>query len=99
MNATQKIKINVIVAERSYRITVNSSDEEKVRKAVDLVNQNVKRNKESNIYRDFQDLLSMSCLQFATENVKYEADHTYRDQCLEQKLDELSALLDENLDS
>lgn len=29
MDATQKIKINVVVAERSYRITVNSSDEEK----------------------------------------------------------------------
>ena len=60
MDATQKIKINVVVAERSYRITVNSSDEEKVRKAVDLVNQNVKRNKENNVYRDFQDLLSMT---------------------------------------
>ena len=41
----------------------------------------------------------MLCLQLATLNVKYESDAAYKDQYLEQKLDDLSVLLSENIGS
>ncbi|MBO5854131.1 MAG: cell division protein ZapA [Bacteroidales bacterium] len=94
-----EIKINVIIAERNYRLTINKADEEKVMKAVTMLNERVKSYKQAYDYRDYQDLLSMVCLQLATLNVKYESDAAYKDQYLEQKLDEISVLLSENIDS
>ena len=95
----EEIKINVIIAERNYRLTINKADEEKVMKAVTMLNERVKSYKQAYDYRDYQDLLSMVCLQLATLNVKYESDAAYKDQCLEQKLDEISVLLSENIES
>ena len=94
-----EIKINVVIAERNYRLTINKADEEKVMKAVTMLNERVKSYKQAYDYRDYQDLLSMVCLQLATLNVKYESDAAYKDQYLEQKLDEISVLLSENIDS
>ena len=95
----EEIKINVIIAERTYRLTIDKADEEKVMKAVTMLNERVKSYKQAYDYRDYQDLLSMVCLQLATLNVKYESDAAYKDQYLEQKLDEISVLLSENIDS
>ena len=94
-----EIKISVKIAERTYRLTINKTDEEKVMKAVTMLNERVKSYKQAYDYRDYQDLLSMVCLQLATLNVKYESDAAYKDQYLEQKLDDISVLLSENIDS
>ena len=94
-----EIRINVIIAERSYRMTVNKADEAKVLKAAEMLNDRIKSYKQAYDYRDYQDLLSMLCLQLATLNVKYESDAAYKDQRMEQKLDELSTLLSENINS
>ena len=99
MSGIDEIKINVIIAERSYRLTINKADEEKVIKAAEMLNERVKSYKQTYDYRDYQDLLSMICLQFATLNVKYENDAAYKDQYLEQKLDEMSELLNENINA
>lgn len=99
MNGVDEIKITVVIAERSYRLTVNKADEAKVMKAAEMLNERIKSYKHTYDYRDYQDLLSMLCLQMATLNVKYESDAAYKDQYLEQKLDDLSALLSENIGS
>ena len=94
-----EIKISVKIAERTYRLTIDKTDEEKVMKAVTMLNERVQLYKQAYDYKDYQDLLSMVCLQLATLNVKYESDAAYKDQCLEQKLDEISVLLSENIES
>ena len=99
MSGVDEIKINVVIAERSYRLTVNKADEAKVLKAADMLNERIKSYKQTYDYRDYQDLLSMLCLQLATLNVKYESDAAYKDQRLDQKLDELGTLLNENINS
>lgn len=99
MNEVDEIKINVIIAERSYRLSIKKTDEEKVMEAVAMLNDRIKSHKQTYDYRDYQDLLSMVCLQLATVNVKYESDAAYKDQYLEQKLDEISVLLSENINS
>lgn len=99
MNDVDEIKINVVIAERSYRLSIKKTDEEKVMKAVAMLNDSIKSYKQIYDYRDYQDLLSMVCLQLATVNVKYESDAAYKDQYLEQKLDEIGVLLSENINS
>ena len=99
MNETDEIKINVVIAERNFRLTINKADEAKVLKAAEMLNDRIKSYKQTYDYRDYQDLLSMLCLQLATLNVKYESDAAYKDQRMEQKLDELSTLLSENINS
>ena len=99
INDMDEIKINVVIAERNFRLTINKADEEKVMKAAEVLNDRVKSYKQTYNYGDYQDLLSMICLQFATLNVKYENDAAYKDQFLEQKLDEISTLLSENIDT
>ena len=99
MSSMDEIKIKVVIAERNYRLTIDKADEEKVLKAAEMLNERIKSYKQTYDYRDYQDLLSMLCLQLATLNVKYESDAAYKDQYLEQKLDELSSLLSENIGS
>ena len=43
----EEIKINVIIAERNYRLTINKADEEKVMKAVTMLNERVKSYKQA----------------------------------------------------
>ena len=94
-----EIKVNVIIAERNYRLIIKKTDEEKVMQAVAMLNERIQSHKQSYDYRDYQDLLSMVCLQLATLNVKYESDAAYKDQYLEQKLDEIGVLLNENINA
>ena len=94
-----EIRINVTIAERSYRMVVKKTDEEKAARTAAIQAATVKSHKQAYDYRDYQDLLSMVCLQLATLNVKYESDAAYKDQYLEQKLDEMSDLLNENINA
>ena len=89
------ITINITLLERPYRLSVARADEEKVRKAGNLINERVKYYSKQYAYKDVQDLLSMTALQFATSMVKMEAELNYRDQNLGRKLQELNNLLSE----
>ena len=89
----EEITINIVIADRSYKLTVARADEEMVWKAAALINDRVKSYSKHYAFKDVQDLLSMTALQFATSTVKYESELTYRDQHLEQQLNDLNTLL------
>ena len=55
---------------RMYPLTIEEKDVEILKKAADSVNEKVAIFKKIGAYRDTQDLLAMSLLQFATENIK-----------------------------
>ena len=55
MSGVDEIKINVVIAERSYRLTVNKADEAKVIKAAEMLNDRIKSYKQTYDYRDYQD--------------------------------------------
>ena len=93
----EEITINIVIADRSYKLTVARADEEKVRKAAAMINERIKSYSAHYAFKDVQDLLSMTALQFATSTVKYESELNYRDQNLERKLNELNTLLSEQL--
>jgi cell division protein ZapA len=95
MSAMDEISINIVIADRSYKLTVARADEGMVRKAAALINERIKSYSTHYAFKDIQDLLSMTALQFATSSVKYESELAYRDQDLGHQLDELNALLDQ----
>ena len=90
-----EITINITILDRPYRLSVARADEEKVRKAGALINDRVKYYSKHYAYKDAQDLLSMTALQFATSVVKMDSELTYRNQSLECKLQEINNLLGE----
>lgn len=93
----EEITINIVIADKSYKLTVARADEGKVRKAATLINERIKSYASHYAFKDMQDLLAMTALQFATSTVKYESERTYIDQDMGQKLNELNSLLDEQL--
>ena len=97
MSESEEIKISITVAERNYRLTIDKADEEKVRKAADMINERVKDFKRVYTDKDYLSLVSMACIQFATNVVKYESDTAFKDQYLDKQLDVIDDLLTENL--
>ncbi len=91
--------ISVIIAERPYRLTVRSEEEEEIfRKAASLLADKMQEYAKNYAFRDKQDLLAMVNLQFAVEYVRL--DNTARDhQVILDRLQKLEAILDEGLET
>ena len=69
-----KLSIRVNIAERYYPLKVDRSDEEKIRKAVQLINEKVLGYKSRYVNKDVQDWLAMACMFFALKTVEGEAN-------------------------
>jgi cell division protein ZapA len=95
----EEIKINIIIAERPYRLAVDPAEEEKVRRAASFVNDKINQYAKSYAFKDYQDLLAMAALQFATSTMQYESELTYSEQHLKQKLNDLDTLLSTQLEN
>ena len=63
-----KLSVKVIIAGRTYPLTINESEEEKVHAAVRLINSSIKQLQENYAVKDMQDLLAMTALQLATKD-------------------------------
>lgn len=61
------LSIKVKIADREYPLTVKMEEEEGVRKAAKLINENIKNLVDNYSVRDKQDLLAMTALQYATQ--------------------------------
>ena len=64
-----ELSIKVVIGGRSYPLTINRSEEEKIRKAVSEIEKNVKDLKNNYAVVDMQDLLAMTALEYATDSV------------------------------
>jgi cell division protein ZapA len=62
-----KSSIKVVLAGRTYPLTINEGEEEKVRTAVESINRNIKMLQDNYAVKDMQDLLAMTALQLATK--------------------------------
>lgn len=91
-----KLSIKVVVAGRSYPITVQEDEQEKVQFAADEINKAIKVLQDNYAVKDMQDLLAMTALQLATktgvkiQKVELPADYT----SIEKALEELSSEFD-----
>lgn len=97
--AEEHININVIIADRPYRLKIRPEEEEGIRAAAKRINEKVKEFQ--NVYeaKDKQDYLAMASILFAVdaENNKRPTKPTV-DSAVAGKLEELNAHLQSILD-
>lgn len=94
-----KLKINLVIAGRTYPLSVNNTQEEEgMRKAATKINDLIARYEQNYAVSDKQDVLAMCALQFASKveisNLKKDSDN----QEALQKLDELAKLVQTHLE-
>lgn len=92
-----KLSIKVVVAGRTYPLTVNENEQEKVLKSAEDINKAIKLLQDNYAVKDMQDLLAMTALQLASkssskvEKSTEEADYS----SIESELDKLSKEFDQ----
>ena len=89
----ETVNINVLIAERLYPLKVVKSDEEKVMKAVSLVEEKIKEYQKLYDGKDKQDYMAMCLLNFAVEHVNLQHYTQQNDRLLEEKITELEEVL------
>jgi cell division protein ZapA len=93
-----KLKINVVIAGRTYPLNVNNTKEEEgMRKAANAINKLISMYEENYAVSDKQDVLAMCALQFASkvEISSIEKDSNRRE--VVEKIKELTNLVDSHL--
>jgi cell division protein ZapA (FtsZ GTPase activity inhibitor) len=65
-----KLSLKVVVAGRTYPLTVNPGEEAKVTKAAEEINRAIKVLQDNYAVKDMQDLLAMTALQLSTRSAQ-----------------------------
>lgn len=94
-----KLKINVVIAGRTYPLSVNNTKEEEgMRKAANAINKLISMYEQNYAVSDKQDVLAMSALQFASklEILSLDKSDTNKEEI--QKLNELTELVSSHLE-
>ena len=66
---SELIPINIVIADRTYRIKTAVNDEEIIRKTVKMINDKIFEFKEQFAGKDMQDYIAMVIIWYATQNV------------------------------
>ncbi len=90
------IPINIIVADRSYRLKIQPEDEEMVRSTIKFINEKIIDYKTNFAGKDMQDYVSMVLLWYATEQQKPTPELIAQTNS-QEKLDKIEELLDKAL--
>lgn len=91
-----KLSLKVVVAGRTYPLSVNEGEQDKVLNAAEDINKAIKLLKDNYAVKDMQDLLAMTALQLATKSgnstevKKIPADYSE----IEKQLEELAKEFD-----
>ena len=94
-----KLKINVVIAGRTYPLSVNNTQEEEgMRKAANAINKLISMYEQNYAVSDKQDVLAMCALQFASkmEIASIEKDSTSTETI--EKIKELTKLVSSHLE-
>jgi cell division protein ZapA len=94
----QLIPATIVIADRSYRIRIQSKDEEVVRKTVKTINDKIIEFKTQFAGKDMQDYVAMALVWYATEQNTNTADLVEREN-IADKLNLLERMLDGQLKS
>jgi cell division protein ZapA (FtsZ GTPase activity inhibitor) len=66
---SELIPVNIVIADRTYRIKTRPEDEEIIRKTVKMINDKLFEFKAQFAGKDMQDYIAMVIIWYATENV------------------------------
>ncbi|MEI2748638.1 MAG: cell division protein ZapA [Ferruginibacter sp.] len=94
--AEELIPINILIADRTYRIRTSPADEEVVRKTVKLINDKIIEFKTQFSGKDMQDYIAMVIIWYATQAAGNGASEETIGQ-LTQQLQKMEGLLDNAL--
>ena len=87
------ININVVIADRPYRLKIKALEEQQVRDAAKQINKKVKEFQQVFNTKDKQDYLAMIALQNTVEGAKASSKTLSEDSPLHHKIEELDQLL------
>jgi cell division protein ZapA len=90
-----ELSISVTIADRPYRLKIEKTDEETIRKASKLIEKTMKEYSVNYAFKDKQDLLAMVALQFVTSSLNFESQIDFTENKLETKLSEIDHVLSE----
>lgn len=90
------IPVNILVADRSYRLKIEAADEEMVRKTATLINDKVTEFRTQFAGKDMQDYVAMVLLWFATEQNRSGIDRVKWDE-VSSRLRSLEKMVDKAL--
>lgn len=93
---SELIPVNIVIADRSYRLKINAADEEMVRKTANLINDKITEFRAQFAGKDMQDYVSMVLLWFATDN-KHSGMEQVKWQELSEKLSSIEKMLDKSI--
>ena len=93
---SELIPVNILIADRNYRLKIESADEEMVRKTAALINDKIGEFKTQFAGKDMQDYVSMVLLWFATEQNQSGIELVKLDEAAE-KLNSLEKMVDKAL--
>ena len=86
------IPVNILIADRSYRLKIESEDEEMVRLTVKTINEKIIEFKTNFAGKDMQDYVAMALLWYATEQQKPTVQQVTNSES-EQKLHKIEQLI------
>lgn len=93
-----KVSLKVVVAGRTYPLTVNETEVGKIQKSAEEINKAIKMLQDNYAVKDMQDLLAMTALQLSsrsTQNTSQQSESTADFTEVESKLSQLSKELDQ----
>ena len=90
------IPINIVIADRSYRIRIDPKDEEVVRRTLKLINDKILEYKTQFAGKDMQDYIAMVIMWYATEGQKGAESQPLLNE-IGEKFDSIESILDKAL--
>ena len=94
---SEKLKIKLSIADRVYPLTIETSQEEGLRKAAKNIEQLAKKFEQNYAVRDKQDVLAMCALQFASKIEQRGIEQTEGTKEAEERLKALEDLVNTKL--
>ncbi len=94
---TDELGVTIHIAGRPYRLFVKREEEESIRKAANLVDNQINLYAKTYSYHDKQDLLAMAALLFATNAMNTEAETAFIHEQLHGTLKAIDNTLEESL--
>ncbi len=95
-NPENLIPVNILIADRNYRVKISPKDEEAVRKTAALINQKMVEYKTMYAGSDTQDYISMVLLWFTTQQ-QNNGQNLYEIESIQAQIDGMSASIDKVL--
>jgi len=93
--SNESININVIVADRPYRLKVHPEEEPNVREAAKMIKDKIKELQKQYDVKDKQDFLAMCALMFAVDSLNVKKHMPKNSTEVTNKLNQLDEILTE----